>query len=202
MFFTKPRKLARSASATNLTYIREADVSETVGLKRSPSWSSLSPSHMLCYTDRTADRYVPVHRMYTPVMTEWYNRTYMPYRHRETIYPYGKNLHRDEEPLRPAYYRSTRVELPFYRRPASYYPKSYLQGSQDHLNKFCSRYLKNLDFQAPYIYRNRDQDINHRWTRFAGLGSDVFVSTPVSLPHFRPACHTQRLYKMRGVVCY
>lgn len=70
--FEPAKRLVRSASVTRLTYTRDADVS-TTPLKRSNSYSSLSPSHALDVSERTVTRYIPTYTSYNVKPASWYN---------------------------------------------------------------------------------------------------------------------------------
>ena len=72
--WSKPKRLGRSASYTNLTYVREAQ--HDYPIKRSPSVSSLAPSLALPQYYREAERIVHTTPVYKPYINEWYNKAY------------------------------------------------------------------------------------------------------------------------------
>ncbi|KHJ94760.1 hypothetical protein OESDEN_05309 [Oesophagostomum dentatum] len=78
----KPKQLARSASFTNLTYIKDAV--HDYPIKRSPSVSSLSPSHALPVYCREAQRIVHTVPVYKPHIHNWYNSSYSVARFKDT----------------------------------------------------------------------------------------------------------------------
>jgi len=180
--FQAPRKMARSASCTNLTYIKEADVSETRRLSRAPSWSSLAPSHQLHQRDRVAERYLPTFRNYQPVTHGWLDRAYLPYKFVEN-YTYRERY----EPYAPAFRRwTTPIDT-----------ESYLRGSQKYMDRYVADRTRFLDRASHYSYTPYDQDVpNRRFLRYCGLGSSVFVSHPMGLPKYRSASHDYRVYRV------
>jgi len=181
--FQKPRKMARSASCTNLTYIKEADVSEgTRTLRKMPSWSTLSPSHQLYTQDRVAERYVPTFRNYQPVTHGWYDKSYLPYKFLES-YTYRE--------------RYVPYSVPFRRWTTPVDQKSYLRGQQEYMDRYVADRTRFLDKAAHYTYRTYDQDVpNRRFLRYVGLGSNVFVSHPSGLPKYRPASHEYKVFRV------
>jgi hypothetical protein len=74
--WSKPKSLARSASFTNLTYIKEAQ--HDFPIKRSPSISSLAPSLALPQHYRVPERIVHTQRVYKPHVYDWYSNAYSP----------------------------------------------------------------------------------------------------------------------------
>jgi len=187
--FQAPRKMARSASCTNLTYIKEADVSEgTHRLRRAPSWSSLAPSHQLHQTDRVAERFLPTFRNYQPVTHGWLDRAYLPYKFVES-YTY-------REPYIP-------YSAPFRRWTTPIDTKSYLRGSPEYMDKYVVDRTRFLDRAAHYSYRTYDQDVpNRRFLRYCGLGSQVFVSHPMGLPKYKAASHDYRVMRVNERVVH
>jgi hypothetical protein len=73
--WSRPKRLGRSASYTNLTYIKEAV--HDYPIKRSTSISSLAPSlGLLPQYDRQAERIVHTLPVYKPLIYDWYNKAY------------------------------------------------------------------------------------------------------------------------------
>ncbi len=68
--FERPRKLRRSATYTNLTYIKESEHEKPI--RRSPSVSKLAPSHALEYDYRVPRRYITSAPFYQPDIGNWY----------------------------------------------------------------------------------------------------------------------------------
>ena len=74
--WSRPKRLGRSASFTNLTYVREAQ-HDFPALKRTSSYSSLAPSLTLSpQYDRVAERIVHTAPVYRPFISDWYNKAY------------------------------------------------------------------------------------------------------------------------------
>lgn len=72
--WSKPKRLGRSASYTNLTYIKEAQ--HDYPIKRAPSVSSLAPSLALPQYYREAERIVHTLPVYKPLVYDWYSKAY------------------------------------------------------------------------------------------------------------------------------
>lgn len=72
--WSKPKRLGRSASFTNLTYIKETQ--HDYPIKKSPSISSLAPSLALPQYCREAERIVHTMPVYKPYVRDWYNNAY------------------------------------------------------------------------------------------------------------------------------
>ncbi|VDK52686.1 unnamed protein product [Gongylonema pulchrum] len=72
--WSKPKALARSASYTNLTYIKEAE--HDFPIRRSTSVSSLAPSLALPQHYRQPERIVHTLPVYKPQIHNWYNNAY------------------------------------------------------------------------------------------------------------------------------
>ncbi|VDM97452.1 unnamed protein product [Onchocerca ochengi] len=72
--WSKPKQIARSASYTNLTYIKEAE--HDFPIRRSTSISSLAPSLALPQHYRQAERFIDTTRVYQPRIYNWYNNSY------------------------------------------------------------------------------------------------------------------------------
>jgi len=185
--FGKPRKLARTASATSLTYIREGDRSE-LPLKRVPSYSSLSPSHGLYYRDRSVERYIPSVESYKPVYNKWSIESYGPRKFVDTI------LYRDPAPQLKLYPYFTRVPLPS--------RTNYWTGSDNYMKSYVSYRWQRMDRSLPFTYRTWDQRTDYRWTRSVSWGSSVFVSNPTGHPQYRASQHASRLFRLNDRVIY
>uniref|UniRef100_A0A915HPY9 Uncharacterized protein n=1 Tax=Romanomermis culicivorax TaxID=13658 RepID=A0A915HPY9_ROMCU len=69
--FIQPRCLAKSASAVSLTFIRDAGDRTFQPLRRTTSYSDLSPSHALPYDSRVAPRIVNPNRSTRVNYNKW-----------------------------------------------------------------------------------------------------------------------------------
>uniref|UniRef100_A0A915N7E7 Uncharacterized protein n=1 Tax=Meloidogyne javanica TaxID=6303 RepID=A0A915N7E7_MELJA len=128
--WSKPKRLVRSASYTNLTFIL---------LQKSTSVSSLAPSLALPQYYRQAERIVHTERVYKPFMYDWYNKAYSQHRYIDTQREIMRPLKRDPAPLR--------------YKPLKAAPlRSYLHGSQQYLDRYVSNRLKSDDFGQRFAY--------------------------------------------------
>uniref|UniRef100_A0A914CD84 Uncharacterized protein n=1 Tax=Acrobeloides nanus TaxID=290746 RepID=A0A914CD84_9BILA len=198
--WSKPKSLARSASFTNLTYIKEAQ--HDFPIKRSPSISSLAPSLALPQHYRVPERIVHTQRIYKPHVYDWYSNAYSPAKftdtHREIARPYKRAVY---EPLERAshipYYTFQTKRIFFEQRQQP----SYLRGSQQYLDRYVSARLKADDFaqrfaHSPYEWHKPH---DHAFNRHFMYGERVTVPHATALPHsYSEAQALRRVYKLTG----
>lgn len=208
--YSRPKKLMRSASSSNLTYYREADPGSGSfqPFRRSNSVSQLAPSHALCYSDRVPTRYFDTYRSYRPhsdFSGSWYNSAYAPQLYKET--------HREVNRYHPRKTTSYSNYLQYYDRinskprwttPPSM--QSYLRGSQRYMDNYVSHRTKSWDFALPLTYNSYEyhEPSTHRFNRHLLLGSQVFLSSPAGLPKRygvnQGAWYPYRMHKWSGRV--
>ncbi|KAI1725133.1 29kDa protein from Anisakis simplex [Ditylenchus destructor] len=207
--WSKPKRLCRSASYTNLTYIKEAQ--HDYPIKRSPSVSSLAPSLALPIHHRQAERIVHTAPVYKPFIYDWYNNAYSTSRfvdtQRELLRP-GPKLHetrpyRCYEPTPRAshvpYYTFQTKRLFFEERAQPY--KSYLRGSQNYLDKYVSQRTKSDDFANRFVHSAYEwhKPHDHAFNRHFMYGEKVYVPHAPSTPHsYNNAQPLRKIYKTTG----
>jgi len=85
--YDKSKGTARSASAVKSTYFHETLEPQIRGAERTTSYSSLSPSHGLCPSDRHAERFIEAFTSYSPKPASWYQEASLPrYMHESMSY--------------------------------------------------------------------------------------------------------------------
>jgi hypothetical protein len=207
--WSKPKRLVRSASYTNMTYIKETQ--HDYPIKRSPSVSSLAPSLSLPLYCRQAERIVHTTPVYKPFIYDWYSTAYSNSRFIDTKREMMRPLKRDPAPDR---YKTLKFEEPMKR--SSYVPyftnqtkriyndermaptKSYLHGSQRYLDKYVSSRIKADDYAQRFAYSayewRKPQD--HAFNRHFMYGERVYVPHARSNPHsYNDAAALRKLYK-------
>uniref|UniRef100_A0A7E4V8W2 Uncharacterized protein n=1 Tax=Panagrellus redivivus TaxID=6233 RepID=A0A7E4V8W2_PANRE len=199
--WSKPKRLGRSASFTNLTYIKETQ--HDYPIKRSDSISSLAPSLALPQYCREAERIVHTVPVYKPLIHNWYNNAYSTARfndtHREIARPYKPAPTYTYTPLSshvPHYTLQTK-RIFFEQRHQS----SYLRGSQAYLDKYVHARLKADDFAQQYVHTayewRKPQD--YSFNRHFMMGSSVYVPHAPGLPHsYNDAQALRRMHKLTG----
>jgi len=203
--WSKPKRLVRSASYTNLTYVREAQ--HDYPIKRSPSVSSLAPSLGLLPSiyDRQMERIVHTTPVYKPLVYDWYSKAYSTSRFIDTHRELQRPLRRPYESITYSshipYYTNQTKRIFFEERAQPY--KSYLRGSQNYLDKYVSKRTKADDFAGHYAYTayewRKPQD--HAFNRHFMYGEKVFMPHARSNPHsynYPDARNLRSLYKTTG----
>jgi hypothetical protein len=198
--WSKPKRLGRSASYTNLTYIKETQ--HDYPIKRCPSVSSLAPSLALPQYHREAERIVHTLPVYKPLVYDWYSKAYSTSRYLDT--------HREvAKPYKPAVYTPTQYSshVPYYtfqtqriffeqrRQP------SYLRGSQMYLDKYVSARLKADDFAQQYVHTAYEwrKPHDYAFNRHFMMGSQVYIPHATGLPHsYSEAQALRRMHKLTG----
>ncbi|EFO84362.1 hypothetical protein CRE_30581 [Caenorhabditis remanei] len=204
--WSKPKRLAHSASFTNLTYIKDKDMDFPI--RKSDSVSTLAPSLALPQYCREAQRIVHTVPVYKPHVYDWYNKSYSDARWRDT--------HREvNKPYKP---------LDTYISPASSHVPYYTFQTKriffDEKARQLAPYLKNHnaiwtdmyplvsrfgfpadDFANRFAYTayewRKPQD--HAFNREFMTTQRVFVATPTGLPHEHyDKLAMRRLYKRTG----
>lgn len=201
--FSRPKKAVRSASATSLTYTREANLSTTdVGLRKTPSVSSLSPSHRLSFDERTAERVIPTYRSYKPESGSWYTKTYAPTTWRSTQPDYvAKTEELRWKPKANPYspytqYYSRQAYAPSKVTPPSL--SSYVRGSENYMKDFVSKRLQAWDKALPHFHNSYEasKPSTDRFNRHV-YSSSVFCPAPTGLPsRYKGASHQYKMYKL------
>jgi len=200
--WSRPKSLARSASFTNLTYIRERPLESPI--PRSPSVSSLAPSLALPQHYRQAERIVHTTAVYKPHVYDWYNKAYSQARFLDTHREIAREWPRKEPLLMP---RSSYV--PFYtnetrriffeqKRQLS---KSYIRGSQAYLDRYVSARLRADDFAGRFVHSAYEwsKPSEYRFNRHFLLGGQVNVPHAPGIPHsYSEGQALRRLYKTTG----
>ncbi|CAD5226216.1 unnamed protein product [Bursaphelenchus xylophilus] len=200
--WSKPKRLGRSASFTNMTYIREKQ--HDYPIKRSESISSLAPSlGLLPQYHRQAERIVHTAPVYKPFVHDWYNNAYSTARYRDTQREIERPLRREI----PDYERSTHVpyytfqtKRIFFEERAQPY-KSYLRQSQQYLDKYVTSRLKADDFAQQYVHSAYEWHKPHDYSfnRHSVWGSQVYIPHAPSNPHsYSDAQALRKLYKTTG----
>ncbi|KAL1235778.1 Tyrosine decarboxylase [Trichinella pseudospiralis] len=183
--FGAPRKLARSVSAASLTYFRESDVG-LKGLKRSPTYSSLSPSHALPYDLRVATRYIDVMQPRKVTTSNWYLDTYVPYQFRRSMTNLCCTKPVENKP--PIF--SKQLSRP--------YENDYLKESCAYGGEYVRSRLRFVDRSLPYVRTSYERPSSmERYLRFWRGGSSLaFVGTPTSLPTYTQSRLPHRIYML------
>uniref|UniRef100_A0A1I7XQP2 Uncharacterized protein n=1 Tax=Heterorhabditis bacteriophora TaxID=37862 RepID=A0A1I7XQP2_HETBA len=200
--WSKPKRLARSASFTNLTYIREKE--HDFPIRRSDSVSSLAPSLALPQYCREAQRIVHTVPVYKPHVHNWYNNSYAQARFKDTHEIINK-------PYRPAFQtisaQSSHVPFYTFQTRRIFFnekinnSKSYLRESQKYLDRYVSSRLKADDFANRYAYsayewrKPQDHAFNRHFMYDQGVCVPVATGNPVT---FYDKMALRRLYKMTG----
>ncbi|GMT23805.1 hypothetical protein PFISCL1PPCAC_15102 [Pristionchus fissidentatus] len=199
--WSKSKRTARSASLTNLTYIR--DIPLEYPIPRAPSASSLAPSLALPQYYREAQRIVHTEKVYKPHFDD-YSKEYSVAKWRNTL--------RDvEKPYKPSPYLSSDVSthVPYYtfqtkrvffdeKHRAN---RSYLRGSQLYLDKYVVARLKADDFANRFAYSayewRKPQD--HAFNRHFMYNQGVEHPVATGIPHaFYDKLAMRRMYKLTG----
>jgi len=199
--FLQPRCLARTASATNLTYYKDAGDRTEKPLHRSPSFSSLSPSHGLPYDCRVPSRYISSSQVHKTETNKWYHNAYAPLHLKET-YNYGAKLARDYhvEPIvhgRTWYY-------PGLMDSSRFWPDntSYIRGSMNHYNRCTSDRFAYNDKCLNYVHNSYDRRPDNCYLRYMRGQPGTFVGLTLGLPANRPAWHQYRMLRINNRVIY
>uniref|UniRef100_A0A0N5AVT8 Uncharacterized protein n=1 Tax=Syphacia muris TaxID=451379 RepID=A0A0N5AVT8_9BILA len=201
--WSKPKRMARSASFTNIRYIPEC--LRDYPIRKSTSVSSLAPSLALPQYCREPERIVHTTTAYTPRMYDWYSKTYSRAKWMDTLDSLTKPLYRSYEPLKLSTY------LPYYtfQTKRAYfsqrYPMSYVRESQRYLDKYVSARLKADDFAQHYAYTAYDwgRPSDHAFNRHFMYGERVAVPIATGIPHsYTSGQALRRLYKLTGRYIY
>uniref|UniRef100_A0AC35TYP5 Uncharacterized protein n=1 Tax=Rhabditophanes sp. KR3021 TaxID=114890 RepID=A0AC35TYP5_9BILA len=200
--YSKPKRYARSASMTNLTYIKEA-VHE-LPIKRSPSVSSLAPSLALAQDMRQAKRYVNSTYVYKPVIHTWYNNSYSPAKWRDTQVAMSKPIHNRDTGVsvrssHVPYYTFQTKRIFDHEREKS--KKSYLTGSYEYMNRYVSARLKADDFAGRFVHTAYDarKSGQHAVDRHYTFDNSVFIPHAYGNPHsYNNAKFSRSMYKTIG----
>nr|CDJ87831.1 unnamed protein product [Haemonchus contortus] len=211
--WVKPKQLARSASFTNLTYIKEAV--HDYPIKRSDTVSSLAPSLALPQYCREAQRIVHTVPVYKPHVHNWYNNSYSEARWRDTHDIVNR-------PYRPSinYMTPLSSHVPYYTfqtRRIFFDEKmrnnaSYLRESQKYLDRYVGARLKADDYANRFAYsayewrKPQDHAFNRHFMYDQGVSAlchlrpdQVTAFTPTGNPvSFYDKQALRRLYKMTG----
>ena len=199
--WSKPKRLGRSASYTNLTYYKEAQ--HDYPIKRSPSVSSLAPSLALPIYHRQAERIVHTAPIYKPFINNWYNNAYSTSRFVDTQREIQRPRLKLFEPLKYSsyvpYYSNQTARIFNEERLIPY--KSYLLGSQRYLDKYVSARTRADDFAQRFSYSayewRKPQD--HSFNRNFMYGERVYVPHARGNPHsYNDAQALRKLYKTTG----
>nr|CAB60108.1 29kDa protein from Anisakis simplex [Anisakis simplex] len=195
--WSKPKRLARSASYTNLTYIREAV--HDYPIRRSSSVSSLAPSLALPQHYRQAERFLPSSTVYKPNIYDWYNKPYSVAKWIDTHRSLTKPLYR-KSAYEPLPYSS---HVPYYQLQTQRIfnnqrlenQRSYISGSQRYLGNYVSARLKADDFAQQYAYTAYEWRVpqDHAFNRHFMYGERVFI------PHARGTHTHMRRVRRYGV---
>jgi hypothetical protein len=199
--WSKPKRLVRSASYTNLTYIREAQ--HDYPIKKSLSVSSLAPSLALPIHLRQAERIVHTAPVYKPFIYNWYTGAYSTSRYVDTHREIERPIRREPVPHKYSSYVpyfTAQTKRIYYEERAQPY-KSYLRGSQNYLDKYVSQRIRSDDFANRFAYSayewRKPQD--HAFNRHFMYGERVHVPYAPALPHsYGDASALRRLYKTTG----
>ncbi|VDD89829.1 unnamed protein product [Enterobius vermicularis] len=197
--WSKPKRLARSASYTNLTYVKEAV--HDYPIRRAASVSSLAPSLALPQYYREPERIVHTTVVYKPRMYDWYSKSYSHAKWADTFESLKKPLYKSYEPIRYSSYvpyYTLQTQRTFFKPR---YPSSYIQESQKYLDKYVSARLKADDFAQHYAYTaydwRRPQD--HAFNRHFMYGEKVAVPIATRIPYsYTEAQALRRIYMLTG----
>ncbi|EYB84836.1 hypothetical protein Y032_0309g2077 [Ancylostoma ceylanicum] len=200
--WVKPKQLARSASFTNLTYVKETI--HDYPIRKSDSVSTLAPSLALPQYCREAQRIVHTVPVYKPHVHNWYNKSYSVARFKDTHDIINR-------PYRPAinYVSPMSSHVPYYSfqtRRIFFDEKlrnsqPYLRESQKYLDRYVGARLKADDFANRFAYSayewRKPQD--HAFNRHFMYDQGVTAFTPTGNPvSFYDKQALRRLYKMTG----
>jgi len=201
--WNKPKRLARSASFTNLTYIKEAV--HDYPIKRSDSISSLAPSlALLPQYCREAQRIVHTVPVYKPHVDNWYNKSYSVARfndtHREINKPYKPAVHAISAASSHVPHYTFQTKRIFFNERVKN-NCSYLKESQKYLDRYVSSRLKADDYANRFAYSayewRKPQD--HAFNRHFMYDHGVTVTTPTGNPaYYNDKMAMRRLYKLTG----
>lgn len=200
--FGKPKRMARSASMTNLTYIKDA-VHE-YPIKRSDSISSLAPSLALPQDLRDPQRIVHTTHVYKPLISDWYNKSYGKAYHKDTLESLNKPLYRKDTGV--TYYSS---HVPYYtlqtkrifNEQRDRQKKSYLNGSCDYMKNYVSARLKADDFAQRFVHTAYEARYiqDHAFNRHFMFGERVYIPHAPSNPYaYINARHDRNIFKTTG----
>jgi hypothetical protein len=197
--YERPKKLMRSASYTNLTYIREAQ--HELPIKRAPSVSSLAPSLALPYHFRVPEKIVYTLPTYTPSSRDWYNKSYAPSRYADTL----ESLRRPLQKIHPSFEYSSHVPYYTMQTKRIFFEQrrqpSYIAGSQHYLDKYVSARLKADDFAQRFVHTAYEarRSSDYKFNRHLMLGSQVSVPIASGNPRFyQDGQAIRRLHKLTG----
>ncbi|KAI6175375.1 hypothetical protein M3Y97_00682200 [Aphelenchoides bicaudatus] len=194
--WSKPKRLGRSASYTNLTYIKEAV--HDYPIKRSTSISSLAPSlGLLPQYDRQAERIVHTTPVYKPIHA--YNTSRFLDTHRELERPLRREVPDYERYSHVPFYTLQTKRIFFEERAQPY--KSYLRQSQQYLDRYVSSRLKADDFAQQYVHTAYDwrKPQDYAFNRHCFYGAKVYVPHAPSNPHsYNSARSIRKNYRTVG----
>ncbi|CAB3409301.1 unnamed protein product [Caenorhabditis bovis] len=201
--FSKSKRLARSASFTNMTYIKDKDMMD-YPIHKSDSVSTLAPSLALPQYCREAQRIVHTVPVYKPHVHNWYNNSYSNARFQDTL----REIEKPYKPLDP-YIPVYSTHVPFYtfQTRRIFFDENdrqnqpYLKESQKYLDRYVSSRLKADDYANRFAYTayewRKPQD--HSFNRHFMTDQRVFVSTPTAIPfETYDKLAMRRLYKRTG----
>ncbi|CAI5449454.1 unnamed protein product [Caenorhabditis angaria] len=201
--WSKSKRLAKSASYTNLTYIRDKDMMD-YPIKRSDSVSLLAPSLALPQYCREAQRIVHTAPVYKPHVHQWYNGSYSAARFRDT----HREINKPYKPL-DTYISSASSHVPYYtfQTQRIFFDEKarqlapYLKESQRYMDRYVSSRLKADDYANRFAYSayewRKPQD--HAFNRHFMYDQGVFVATPTAVPAVTyDKFPMRRLYKRTG----
>jgi len=198
--FGKPRRLARSASASGVTYYRDAIVSEKP-VQRSTTYSSLSPSHALPYDLRVPHRYISSSVHDRTGTEKWYTDAYAPSKFQDTHASVRKPY------VTPSYYWPNFVHVPYYTKTVDkprfqFDEDGYVLRSQHYLDRYVGDRLRYDDYSLPYVYNSYERKVDNRYLRFVRGGPETFVGLSVGLPKYMPSSEQHRMYRLNSRVIY
>lgn len=198
--FGEPQRLARSASAIGLTYIREAVVSEKPVI-RSPSFSSLAPSHALPHDLRVAHRYVPAFRHRRVDTDKWFTNAYAPAEHLNTHVAVSKPY------VTPSYFWPKFVHVPYYTKVVDkprfdFDKEGYVKRSRDYLQGYVADRLRYDNYSLPYVYNSYEKKGDNRYLRYVRGAPETFVGVGLGLPKYPAGTEKQRIYRLTGRMLY
>ncbi|KAI6181003.1 hypothetical protein M3Y98_00782300 [Aphelenchoides besseyi] len=200
--WSKPKRLGRSASYTNMMHIKETV--HDYPIKRSESVSILAPSlGLLPQYDRQAERIVHTTPVYKPMIHNWYNGAYSTARYVDTQREINRPLRKEIPPYERfthVPYFSLQAKRIFFEERAQPY-KSYLRQSQQYLDRYVNSRLKADDFGQQYVHTAYEWHKPHDYAfnRSMFYGAKVNVPYVPSNPHsYNDAQALRRLYKTTG----
>jgi hypothetical protein len=198
--FGRPRRLARSASAIGVTYIREAVVSEKP-VQRSPTYSALAPSHALPYDLRVPERIVTSVVPRRTATDRWYVDAYSPAKHNETHAAVSRPY------VTPAYFWPEFVHVPYYTKVVDkprfvFDEEGYVRRSQQYLDRYVGDRLRYDDYSLPYVYNSYERKVDNRYLRFIRGAPETFVGCATGLPKYAPAMEMRRIYTLNSRTLY